>query len=61
MKPTDINLGNSPILASLVLVRDDRWSRSGLVGLHRRRALPPEPLRTLGGRSSYELGQRLGR
>lgn len=38
------------ILASLVLGRDDRWSRSGLVGLHRRRALPPEPLRTLGGR-----------
>lgn len=38
------------ILASLVLGRDDEWSRSGLVGLGRRTALPPEPIRTLGGR-----------
>jgi len=38
------------ILASLVLGRDDRWSRSGLVGLHRRTALPPEPIRYLGAR-----------
>ncbi|MCZ0961043.1 NAD(P)/FAD-dependent oxidoreductase [Paracoccus benzoatiresistens] len=39
------------ILASLVLGRDDRWSRSGLVGLKRRTALPPEPIRYLGGRT----------
>lgn len=38
------------ILASLVLGRDDRWSRSGLVGLARRTALPPEPIRYLGAR-----------
>lgn len=38
------------ILASLVLGRDDRWSRSGLVGLERRTALPPEPIRYLGAR-----------
>lgn len=38
------------ILTSLVLGRDDRWSRSGLVGLARRTALPPEPIRYLGGR-----------
>lgn len=38
------------ILASLVLGRDDRWSRSGLVGLDRRTALPPEPIRYLGAR-----------
>ena len=38
------------ILASLVLERDDRWSRSALVGLQRRTTLPPEPFRTLGGR-----------
>ncbi|WP_138466603.1 FAD-binding oxidoreductase [Poseidonocella sp. HB161398] len=38
------------ILASLVLGRDDRWSRSGLVGLAGRAKLPPEPLRYLGAR-----------
>jgi len=38
------------ILASLVLERKDRWSGSGLVGLARRRALPPEPFRYLGAR-----------
>jgi glycine/D-amino acid oxidase-like deaminating enzyme len=38
------------ILASLVLERKDRWSQSGLVGLARRKTLPPEPFRTLGGR-----------
>ena len=38
------------ILASLVLGRDDPWSRSGLVGLARRTALPPEPIRYLGAR-----------
>ncbi|WP_172327879.1 FAD-binding oxidoreductase [Mangrovicoccus sp. HB161399] len=38
------------ILASLLLGRDDRWSRSGLVGLETRTALPPEPLRYLGAR-----------
>lgn len=38
------------ILASLALERNDRWSASGLVGLARRRALPPEPIRYLGGR-----------
>ena len=39
------------ILASLVLGKDDRWSRSGLVGLTRRTALPPEPIRYLGARA----------
>lgn len=38
------------ILASLVLGLDDRWSCSGLVGLDRRTALPPEPIRYLGAR-----------
>lgn len=38
------------ILASLVLGRDDRWSRSGLVGLEKRTALPPEPVRYVGAR-----------
>ncbi|RGP35260.1 NAD(P)/FAD-dependent oxidoreductase [Pseudotabrizicola alkalilacus] len=38
------------ILASLVLGHDDEWSRSGLVGLARRTALPPEPIRYLGAR-----------
>lgn len=38
------------ILASLVLGKDDRWSRSGLVGLSRRTVLPPEPVRYLGAR-----------
>jgi glycine/D-amino acid oxidase-like deaminating enzyme len=38
------------ILASLVLECDDRWSRSGLVGLKRRSTLPPEPFRYLGAR-----------
>jgi glycine/D-amino acid oxidase-like deaminating enzyme len=55
------------ILASLVLERDDRWSRSGLVGLARRTALPPEPFRYLGGklvraairrRNAAEIGNR---
>lgn len=36
------------ILASLVLGRDDEWSRCGLVGLTRRTTLPPEPIRYLG-------------
>lgn len=38
------------ILASLVLEKRDRWSESGLVGLARRRRLPPEPFRYLGAR-----------
>ncbi|WP_337181608.1 FAD-binding oxidoreductase [Shinella sp.] len=38
------------IMASLVLGRDDAWSRCGLVGLDRRTRLPPEPLRYLGAR-----------
>ena len=38
------------ILASLALERQDRWSTSGLVGLARRRTLPPEPFRYLGAR-----------
>ncbi len=38
------------ILASLALGLDDRWSRSGLVGLKTRSTLPPEPLRYLGAR-----------
>ncbi|TLX08600.1 FAD-binding oxidoreductase [Rhizobium sp. MHM7A] len=38
------------ILASLVLGRDDQWSRSGLVGLGKRKKLPPEPIRYLGAR-----------
>ncbi|YBV95495.1 FAD-binding oxidoreductase [Phyllobacteriaceae bacterium JZ32] len=38
------------ILASLVLERQDRWSVSGLVGLNRRKALPPEPFRYLGAK-----------
>ncbi|MFO1058828.1 MAG: FAD-binding oxidoreductase [Dongiaceae bacterium] len=38
------------ILASLVLEREDCWSRSGLVGLERRTGLAPEPFRYLGGR-----------
>jgi glycine/D-amino acid oxidase-like deaminating enzyme len=38
------------IMASLVLGRDDTWSRCGLVGIARRRRLPPEPLRYLGAR-----------
>lgn len=38
------------ILASLALERKDRWSESGLVGLARRRKLPPEPIRYLAGR-----------
>lgn len=38
------------ILASLVLERKDRWSTSGLVGLARRKALPPEPFRYLGAK-----------
>lgn len=38
------------IMASLVLGRDDIWSRCGLVGLGTRTRLPPEPLRYLGAR-----------
>ncbi len=38
------------IVASLVLGRDDVWSRCGLVGLEGRTRLPPEPLRYLGAR-----------
>lgn len=38
------------IMASLVLGRDDVWSRCGLVGLDRRSRLPPEPFRYLGAR-----------
>lgn len=38
------------ILASLVLERKDRWSGSGLVGLARRRTMPPEPFRYLGAK-----------
>lgn len=38
------------ILASLALGLQDRWSQSGLVGLDRRTALPPEPVRYLGAR-----------
>lgn len=38
------------IMASLVLGRDDSWSRCRLVGLDRRTRLPPEPLRYLGAR-----------
>ena len=38
------------IMASLVLGRDDQWSRSGLVGLERRSRLPGEPMRYLGAR-----------
>ena len=36
------------IMASLVLGRDDKWSRCGLVGIERRTKLPPEPLRYVG-------------
>lgn len=36
------------IMASLVLGRDDAWSRCGLVGIDKRTRLPPEPLRYLG-------------
>lgn len=38
------------ILASLALERKDRWSESGLVGIERRRTLPPEPFRYMGAR-----------
>ncbi|ANK76807.1 amino acid oxidase (plasmid) [Ensifer adhaerens] len=38
------------IMASLVLGRDDAWSRCGLVGIEKRTRLPPEPLRYLGAR-----------
>lgn len=38
------------IVASLVLERKDRWSESGLVGLSRRKTLPPEPFRYLGAK-----------
>ncbi|WP_292110614.1 FAD-dependent oxidoreductase, partial [Mesorhizobium sp.] len=38
------------ILASLALERKDRWSESGLVGLARRKTMPPEPFRYLGAR-----------
>jgi glycine/D-amino acid oxidase-like deaminating enzyme len=38
------------IMASLVLGRDDAWSRCGLVGIKGRTRLPPEPLRYVGAR-----------
>lgn len=38
------------IMASLVLGRNDTWSRCGLVGIGKRSRLPPEPLRYLGAR-----------
>ncbi len=38
------------IMASLVLGRNDAWSRCGLVGLEKRTKLPPEPLRYVGAR-----------
>jgi glycine/D-amino acid oxidase-like deaminating enzyme len=38
------------IMASLVLGRDDAWSRCGLVGLDSRTRLPPEPLRYVGAK-----------
>lgn len=38
------------IMASLVLGRDDVWSRCGLVGIEKRTRLPPEPLRYVGAR-----------
>ena len=38
------------ILASLVLGRQDEWSRCGLVGIAGRSKLPPEPLRYVGSR-----------
>ncbi len=38
------------IVASLVLGRDDAWSRCGLVGIGNRTRLPPEPLRYVGAR-----------
>jgi glycine/D-amino acid oxidase-like deaminating enzyme len=38
------------ILASLALGQDDRWSRSGLVGLARRATMPPEPIRFVGAK-----------
>lgn len=38
------------IMSSLVLGRDDQWSRCGLVGIERRSRLPCEPLRYLGAR-----------
>lgn len=38
------------ILASLALGLRDEWSQSGLVGLERRKSLPPEPIRYLGAR-----------
>lgn len=38
------------IMASLVLGRDDAWSRCGLVGIAKRTRLPPEPLRYAGAR-----------
>lgn len=38
------------IMASLVLGRDDAWSRCGLVGISSRTRLPPEPLRYVGAR-----------
>lgn len=38
------------IMASLVLGRDDAWSRCGLVGIDNRTKLPPEPLRYVGAK-----------
>ncbi|UWL61853.1 FAD-binding oxidoreductase [Brucella pseudintermedia] len=38
------------IVASLVLGKQDQWSRCGLVGIEKRTKLPPEPLRYVGAR-----------
>ena len=38
------------IMASLVLGRDDKWSRCGLVGIEKRTKLPPEPVRYIGAK-----------
>ncbi|MCW0001026.1 FAD-binding oxidoreductase [Pararhizobium sp. YC-54] len=38
------------IMASLILSRDDAWSRCGLVGIGSRTRLPSEPLRYVGAR-----------
>jgi glycine/D-amino acid oxidase-like deaminating enzyme len=38
------------IMASLILGRNDKWSRCGLVGIGKRKRLPPEPLRYIDAR-----------
>jgi glycine/D-amino acid oxidase-like deaminating enzyme len=38
------------VMASLVLGRQDRWSRCGLVGIGSRTKLPPEPIRYAGAK-----------